>query len=266
MNQRLLAVLLIAVLVGAGIYLWLRPPGPPMSEPSPPPTPGTTSKTDSPSAASDAFFILAVSWQPAFCETAPTKPECRAQGEGSFEARHFTLHGLWPQDEYCGVSDRLEDLDRDGRWSELPAPELTNPLRTRLVTAMPGTASHLDRHEWIKHGTCFHGDAETYYAVSLALLDQLNASPVRDLFVDSIGKRLTQSAIRAAFDHAFGADLGQRVRVACADDGDRTLVTELTLGLWGVVDADPDLAHLLAAARPTNGGCGGGVVDAVGLH
>jgi ribonuclease T2 len=270
MNSRLLALLLLLALAGAGFYLWLQPATPPVP-PSTPSAPTPTAQapapqTDSKPAASDEFFILAVSWQPAFCETAPDKPECRSQTAQRFDASHFTLHGLWPQGEYCGVSAHLEDLDRAGRWSALPAVDLSASLRSELETAMPGTASQLERHEWIKHGTCFDGDAETYYAAALTLLADLNASPVRELFAQNTGKRLTQAQIRAAFDDGFGPGLGERVRVACEDDGDRTLVTQLTLGLWGTIGRDPDLRALLAAARPTSGGCRAGLVDRVGLQ
>jgi ribonuclease T2 len=290
MNQRVVAALIVVVLAGAGLYLWLAPGGnvapvtpPPVSEsqpaeapaPSEPSRPSTPTPAPAPAATADTkpgtapapppvneFFVLAVNWQPAFCETAPDKPECRTQTADRFDADHFTLHGLWPQGEYCGVYPAIQQADRDGDWSSLPPVPLSPALRARLNVAMPGTASHLDRHEWIKHGTCFDGDAETYFAASLALLDQLNASRVRKLFVEHIGVRLTQRQIRAA----FGGKPGQRVRVACEDDGRRSIVTELTIGLWGRIDATPDLRALMLASRPTSGGCRSGLIDAVGLQ
>lgn len=266
MTPRFISLLIVLFFLGAGLFLVLRPSEQPVLPTPLPAEQATPPRIDSTPSGSDAFFILAVSWQPAFCETAPSKPECRAQGPNSFEASNFTLHGLWPQREYCGVSAAIEQLDRDGRWSDLPPVELSPPLRAELDQAMPGTRSHLDRHEWIKHGTCFDGDAETYYAASLSLLRQLNESPAGRLFADNVGRNLTQSQIRATFDRAFGPGAGERVRVACAADGNRTLVTELTLGLWGSIGPDPDLPALLAAARPTRGGCDGGIVDPVGLQ
>lgn len=266
MNPRLsLAIAFVLLVLGAG-YLLLQRTGevaPPASTPAPeapaPQQPTTPTQAD-------AFYVLAVSWQPAFCETASSKPECRSQSRDRFDASHFTLHGLWPRDEYCGVPSRIETVDRDGRWSALPAVELSSALRRKLETSMPGTLSQLERHEWIKHGTCFPAHAETYFTAALAMLDQLNASPVRDLFKGNVGKRLTQRQIRSAFDTAFGRGSGERVRIACEDDGDRTLVTELTIGLWGSIGATPDLTDLLAAARPTSGGCNGGTIDPVGLQ
>src|SRR5690606_38612198 len=69
-------------------------------------------------------YILAVNWQPAFCELSPRKTECRNQRTNSFEATNFTLHGLWPQprnNEYCDVSNRDRYASEDGRWRDLPA-------------------------------------------------------------------------------------------------------------------------------------------------
>ena len=42
-------------------------------------------------------YVLAVSWQPAFCEGHADKPECASQTEARFDASNLTLHGLWPQ-------------------------------------------------------------------------------------------------------------------------------------------------------------------------
>lgn len=220
--------------------------------------------------AAAAEFVLAISWQPAFCETMSHVPECHSQHAGRFDASHFALHGLWPRNRssaYCGVARADIEADKAGRWRELPMPALPADLRARLDVAMPGTQSGLDRHEWLKHGTCIPGTtAQSYYAASLALLDAVNASPVRDLFAGRVGAEVSAEEIRAAFDTAFGAGAGERVRLACRQDGRRRLVVEITIGLSGALGPEPALAALIAAARPTKPGCPGGVVDAVGLQ
>ena len=76
---------------------------------------------------------------------------------------------------------------------------------------MPGTQSFLDRHEWIKHGTCYSGsDADTYFREAVSLIDEVNHSAVQTL-VAPIRSELTGSAVRHAFDVAFGAGAGDRV-------------------------------------------------------
>jgi ribonuclease T2 len=215
------------------------------------------------------FNVLAVSWQPAFCETVPGKPECQSQTADRFDADHFTLHGLWPGErgtEYCGVSQADETADRRGQWDRLPAPALTTATARELETVMPGTLSALERHEWIRHGTCYGGGPELYFTDSLALMKALNQSDIRELFADAIGSRLQADDIREAFDTVFGAGAGDRVTVECEDDGDRRLIVELRLALSGSIDAEPDLGALLRAGPTRSRGCPQGIVDTVGLQ
>ena len=214
-------------------------------------------------------YVLAVSWQPAFCETRPGRPECQTQTTARFDAGNFALHGLWPQPrsrDYCGVDARTVALDEDGDWFELPEPRISAALRKELDQVMPGTQSALDRHEWITHGTCYRTDAEEYFQDSVDMLAALNASAVRDLFAGAIGERLTQGEVRAAFDTAFGPGAGDRVRLSCTNDGNRRLINELTIGLTGDIDGPDSFADRIMDARPTNGGCDGGMVDAAGLQ
>jgi ribonuclease T2 len=279
-NPRFTLVIVVVILLGLGGALYYFSSG--TSAPAPSgraPTPiaanaGASSSPETPVPAQPtptaapggppAHFILAISWEPAFCETAPSKPECRSMTAPRFDADHFALHGLWPDEEYCAVSEADESADRGGNWDELPAPKLSAATRSALGTAMPGTQSLLERHEWIKHGTCARAKADNYFARALALLAEINVSSVRELFAGNIGQSVTQGDIRAAFDAAFGNGAGQRVRIACERDGNRRIVTELTLGLYGDVMGTAPLASLIAAAHPTDGGCDAAIVDRAG--
>lgn len=231
-----------------------------VDEPTPPAPPPTYRGTQ---------YILAVNWQPAFCELSPRKTECRNQRATSFEATNFTLHGLWPQprsNEYCNVPAGERYSSEDGRWRDLPILDLSLAIRRDLDEVMPGSQSGLDRHEWTKHGTCYGTSARQYYADALDLMLALNTSEVAELFASNIGKRITLTQIRSAFDSAFGPGSGERVRMTCEQDGNRTIITELTIGLTGKIDGPDSLPTLIAAASPTDGGCRSGQVDAVGLR
>ena len=222
-----------------------------------------------PQQATETRYILAVSWQPAFCEGHADKPECESQTEDRFDATHFTLHGLWPQPRsnvFCNVPADEAQASSDGRWDDLPALELGAGLRGELAQVMPGTQSGLERHEWTKHGTCYGTDAEEYYADSLAMMAALNDSAVAGLFAANVGAELTQEQIRGAFDTAFGPGAGERVRIACVRDGNRQLIGELTIGLTGTITTADDFPNLIGAASATSGGCNRGVVDPVGLQ
>ncbi|UVK41564.1 ribonuclease [Mesorhizobium sp. AR10] len=217
-------------------------------------------------------YVFALSWQPAFCETKASKTECQAQTAAGFDATHFTLHGLWPQPNgnfYCQVAASDKANDNPAHWKDLPPVNLDASTRSELDQVMPGTASKLDRHEWIKHGTCYGKSQQEYFADALNLMRAVNASPVRDLFTKSIGKQLTSDQIRRAFDSAYGAGAGERVRVSCLVDpsGGRRLIGELTLGLTGPIGPNSSLGDLLQASAPTTkAGCPKGAVDPVGFQ
>lgn len=213
--------------------------------------------------------LLAVSWQSAFCETRPGKPECRSRTTKLYTARNFALHGLWPQprgNDYCGVSDRLIDIDKSGRWSRLPRLELHEKIRKTLNTAMPGVRSDLQRHEWIKHGTCFSKKPDKYYAASLILLIQLNKSNVARYFERNIGKFIRADAIRSEVDKTFGKGAGDRVEIRCKKVNGRKLITELWIALNGSIKKGTKLGDLMRQAKRRSRGCNGGIVDPVGIH
>jgi ribonuclease T2 len=151
-----------------------------------------------------------------------------------------------------------------GRWKDIPPVNLSLSTQADLEAMMPGSKSLLERHEWAKHGSCYPADAETYFRDSFRLLKEVNDSPVADIFMRNIGRRVTAADIRAAFDQAFGAGAGNRVRVSCKDDGDRRLISEITLGLKGDIPSGTGLSELMLAAPPSDPGCPAGLVDSVG--
>jgi ribonuclease T2 len=210
------------------------------------------------------FFVLALSWQPAFCETMKGKTECRNQKPTSYEASHFSLHGLWPQPRrnvFCGVNRPTAALDDQHKWDQLPEPQLSAETKAALDKVMPGTQSRLERHEWIKHGTCYPaGDAETFFKDQIRLINDVNASPVQAFMAANIGKTIQTADLRAKFDEAYGKGAGDRVRVACSKNG---LISELTIGLKGDISSGTKLADLIASSETTDAGCPSGVVDAV---
>jgi ribonuclease T2 len=217
--------------------------------------------------------LLVLSWQPAFCETRPGTAECRELNAGRLPVAEtlLSLHGLWPQPPgniYCDVPAALVALDEASRWSELPEPAMDAETGAHLAAAMPGAASFLDRHEWIKHGTCHRGagGADEYYDDTLRVLDAINASGVAVLIADHAGAEIEAAAVRAAFDVAFGAGAGDRVQLRCTDDGGRTLLQELSIGLAGAIGPETSVAELILAAEPVPQGCPRGVVDPAGLQ
>lgn len=217
--------------------------------------------------------LLTLSWQPAFCETRPGKKECRDLNDGHLPhtTRQLSIHGLWPQpkgNDYCGVPTAIRNLDNPDNWHRLPAPQIDTETADALEAAMPGFASFLHHHEWIKHGTCYFGEggADEYYDDTLYLTALINDSAVGDLFFNNVGKEITGAEIRAAFDASFGSGSGERVLIKCKSDSGRTLINEVWISLGGTISPESDLGDLMRAAESTGMGCKRGLVDPAGLQ
>jgi ribonuclease T2 len=212
-------------------------------------------------------LILGVSWMPGFCEKRAKTPECIRQTSASVDATQFSLNGLWRMRKtYCGVDSGLRDQDKKKDWLALPELSLAEDVKLELATAMPGVASGYDRHQWVKYGTCSGMVADDYYGRALKMLAVLNESGVRKLFEDNIGSTVGEQEVKAAFDAAFGAGAGNRVKMRCSKDGERRVITGLTIGLGDTDGSDDDLASLISAAGETKFGCKEGVVDEAGLE
>lgn len=217
--------------------------------------------------------VIALSWQPAFCEARPGKKECIALNEGRLPsaATRLSIHGLWAQPRsrsYCAVSKTLRRLDQSGNWHRLPALELSEQTRKQLNDLMPGTESYLHRHEWIKHGTCHFGSgaAEEYYTDTLWLTRAINESGLADYLYARVGQVVDTLDIRRLFDQKFGAGTGRRVQFHCTGDGKRLLLQELKISLSGIIQPQADLAALLLASDEVSLGCPSGIIDPAGLQ
>ncbi|NEQ39302.1 MAG: ribonuclease T2 [Okeania sp. SIO3I5] len=204
-------------------------------------------------------YVLAISWQPSFCQTKQYKPECISQTTDRYDATNFTLHGLWPDRiYYCGVSYEDQNDSKDRNWDDLPVLDLDEETTSELDIVMPGKQSYLHRHEWIKHGTCDGRNEDTYYDISVDLLNDVNTSEVQDLFEANIGKRITRSQIERAFDNSFGEGAGESVKIRCKSG----LISELQIKM-----RRPLLGEKLAdVLLPRSGSsCSSGIVDPVGF-
>jgi ribonuclease T2 len=264
-NPRVTLAIVALILAGSAAALWWSDRQP--AAPTPPPSASSLEAPLPPddSSAYDGEYVLTISWHPAFCETKPFLTECRNQRSGDYAADHFSLHGLWPQDdEYCGVGETVIALDEANRWDDLPPVEVSDATWRDLQRVMPGTEDNLDRHEWILHGSCAGASADTYFKRAIALTEEVNASEVRELLARNIGRHVSRNQIRAAFDAAFGDGAGRRARLDCEQDDDRELVFEIRLNLEGDAMGGAPLRDLIHAARNASAGCSGGTVDRVG--
>ncbi len=209
--------------------------------------------------------LLALSWHNAFCETHRYKKECkrgwkRLLGRSKSD-NNFVLHGLWPQPKnrvYCGLERRYITADKYKQWNKLPEPKLTAATKAKLKEVMPGVDSNLHRHEWIKHGTCYGKDAETYFKDAIALTNEVRNSDVARFFQKNVGKRITIQRLREMVERSFGKGTGSRVELRC----NRGLISEIWLHLDGEGDS---LSRLLKDGKKVYSRCKRGMIDREGF-
>ncbi len=82
-----------------------------------------------------AYYLLSLSWSPAFCLSSPGSAECNGPRRYG-----FIVHGLWPQNER-GWPEHC-DVHRD----------VPDDVVRGIADLMPARA--LVYHEWSAHGTC----------------------------------------------------------------------------------------------------------------
>ena len=204
--------------------------------------------------------LLALSWQPAFCETeagqdrvprSSTLASCRSPRP------QLSLHGLWPQPQGGTTAASRPASSRSTRpsqWTDLPAVEIDADTREppRRRHAGDRELPRAPRVAQARHLLLDAGGADAYFDDTLRLVDAINASPVAALLADHVGAELDTADLRAAFDAAFGAGAGERVQVHCTGDGGRTLIQELSIGLAGAIAPGRRAGRLMRAADPVS--------------
>jgi ribonuclease T2 len=209
-------------------------------------------------------YTLALSWQPAFCETRPDKEECMTQSAARFDADNFVLHGLWPDDgdrdyndtSYCDVSQNLIQQDKAGDWCDLPVPTLSDSIAENLFVLMPGATSCLQNHEWIKHGTCSGLSTDAYYALSNHLTTLFAQTEFNAYVADRIGIEVTRNELLDQFEAEFGTGSDQYLSLKCDEVQGTSMLTELYIILKPSIDADDNFSELFPSldVRP-QGSC-----------
>ena len=170
-------------------------------------------------------YVFAVSWQPAFCESKPGKPECSVKDPGSYQANNFTLHGLWANKNSCGTGYGFcgPNNKKKRNFCDYPQVPMSPATREQLGRVMPSVTygSCLQRHEWYKHGTCqIEWDADGYYGTAMRLLSEFNGSGANSLtaFMQAhIGKTVSINELNDKIDMLFGHGAHTRMQYGCTN-------------------------------------------------
>ncbi|EQC38994.1 ribonuclease T2 family protein [Saprolegnia diclina VS20] len=142
-------------------------------------------------AAAFDFYLLAQTWQPAFCSTG-NFPGCDQPTD--FMTNHLTIHGLWPENtdgsypSNCDPSSALsqDTIDAIGMdainqyW-----PDVKTNYGTDFIS-----------NEWAKHGTCSGLGQLDYVQAVIATEKKIGTST---MISGNAGKSVAASAIRTAY-------------------------------------------------------------------
>lgn len=227
-------------------------------------------------AAETPSYVLALSWQPAFCDSdaGSSKAECRTLADGDWAAGdwgrgHFTLHGLWPNadrnkdgrldeaDDYClPPAARADAITLDqGSWRRLPPVALPSNLQQRLIHVMPGTASQLERHEWIRHGSCSGFSAARYFGAAVALTEAMAETEFSAFVAGQVGRDVARSDLLQAFRTEFGKGSERALQLLCHKDGGVPVLSEIRLRLLPDAVEQPLSAQSFDTAKVAKGNC-----------
>lgn len=116
------------------------------------------------------YYMLALSWSPAFCEAQKAKNNGTIPEKAAYQCANnhqfgWVIHGLWPQNKNARtVADHP-------RFCQGDLPPVSPQLIEKYLLESPGAA--LLQGEWEKHGACAFKDPESYFAKQQALFNDL---------------------------------------------------------------------------------------------
>jgi len=145
------------------------------------------------------FYVLSLSWSPAFCASDAgrnSRQQC-----GSDRKFGFVVHGLWPQNdqgypEFCGADKNERVPDNLGR---------------SMFDIMPSMG--LIGHQWRKHGSCSGLTQKQYFDKTRDAYDRIKIPA--DLSVGDQSKKLSADAIEAAFVSANPGMTKNGIAISC---------------------------------------------------
>lgn len=145
-----------------------------------------------------AYYLLSLSWSPAYCLSSPGAAECNGPRRYG-----FIVHGLWPQNEqgwpeHCDVQRAVPEEVVQG-----------------IADVMP--ARGLVYHEWSAHGTCSGLEPAAYFELVRRAFAGVTIPP--DLLRPEQSIEQPPAAIAAAFLHANPRLPGQSLVVTCSGQG-----------------------------------------------
>ena len=208
-------------------------------------------------------YLLAMSWQPGFCEHTPRtsgKPECAAMDKGSLVVSNLTLHGLWPNKKACGT--------RYGNCDGKPF-ALKKETVAQIAPWMPNFyyENSFGKYEWNKHGTCQSLDPDAYFTKAVAAVQLVNGSAIGEQILKNIGGSINADKFFATLRSQYGDAAASRVMLVCAG---QSYLQEIRVQLPLDFSVDKGMAGLVGATPgqgPQTSRCGSDIrIEASGRN
>lgn len=116
------------------------------------------------------YYMLALSWSPAFCDAQRQKnhgdvPNHLAYQCDQKDAFGWVIHGLWPQNA------KARSVEDHPRYCQGDLPKVSQATLQKYLPTSPGAS--LLQGEWEKHGSCAFNTAEEYFAKQQDLYNAL---------------------------------------------------------------------------------------------
>ncbi|MDX1835986.1 ribonuclease T2 family protein [Legionella taurinensis] len=194
-------------------------------------------------------YVLALSWQPAFCQTygyEAGKPECMKLKPASYAASHLTLHGMWPNQNQCGQNYGFCGVEPQPNHCDYPVVNLNDEVAGMLRVLMPSYAfgSCLERHEWYKHGSCQILSADAYFSLAMRLVNEADRSQLGTYLHEHLGKTVTRSELEERVRLSFGSNAAKKVYLGCKNG----LLVDIYIQLPALIPYSESLKTLVQKA------------------
>ena len=197
-------------------------------------------------------YVLALTWQPGFCEHfnyKGNKPECTAINDGKLKITNLTLHGLWPNKASCGTKygycDRYARLNLSAETIKEIAPWMPNfYYQTKFGD-----------YQWKKHGACQNLDANDYFLTATKLVEKVDASAIGQFIKANIGNNVSTASFKKNLVSHFGVDAVDRISLACSQG---KYLNEVRLNIGKSFNVNNTVQELLESGpkgRPFYGNC-----------
>ncbi|WP_367607552.1 ribonuclease T [Legionella sp. W05-934-2] len=165
-------------------------------------------------------YMLALSWQPAFCETygyERGKAECYKLTKKSYTATHLALHGLWPNQTACGIDYGYCQAEKQKNHCDYPPIHFTDLVAKELAQVMPSYSegSCLERHEWNRHGSCQLLDQNDYFDTASQLAKLFDKTGFGELLRKYNGGYVPLESLKQAFIKDFGEKAIDKLYLGC---------------------------------------------------